>query len=230
MSDGIYIGMAGATAREAQLDSIADDLANVQTPGFKAQRPVFATVLAQAGGMRAFPVAQAAGSDLRAGPTQPTGNPLDVVPEGRHFLAVQAGGGVAYTRDGRLSVDAGGLLSAAGFPVLSAAREPIEVPAGTTPQIAADGTVSAGGISLGKLGFFSLDGEVNRLGPSLFGAPDAQAKEGRVQVGSVELGNHKALDAAVDLVSAQRHFEASMQAIDTYRKLSDRANELGRVR
>ncbi|HUJ26258.1 MAG TPA: flagellar hook basal-body protein [Myxococcales bacterium] len=230
MSDGIYIGMAGATAREAQLDSIADDLANAQTPGFKAERPVFASVLAQADATRAFPVALAAGTDLRPGPSQPTGNPLDVVPDGARFLAVQSDAGIAYTRDGRLSVDNDGLLRAAGFPVLTASGEPIEVPPGAAPQIAADGTVTANGTTLGKLGLFELQGQVDRLGPSLFQAPDAIAQDGRVQTGAVEMSNHKALDAAVDLVSAQRHFEASMQAIDTYRKLTDRANQLGQVR
>jgi flagellar basal-body rod protein FlgF len=233
MSDGIYIGMAGATAREAQLDAIADDLANAQTPGFKGQRPVFAAVLAQQGASRAFPVAAGVGSDLRPGPAQITGNPLDVMPGGELFLGVRTETGAAYTRDGRLSVDAQGILRTAGLPVLSAGGDPIVVPAGSVPQISANGAVTADGVEVARLGLFELQGEVGRAGPSLFlpgSTGAANPVEGSLQVGSVELGNHRALDAAVELVATQRHFDAAMQAIDTYKRLGDRANELGRVR
>ena len=230
MSDGIYIGMAGATAREAQLEAVADDLANAQTPGYKAARPAFSTVLAQAGADRAFPQANGGGRDLRPGPTQPTGNPLDVVPGGDLFLAVRGDHGTAYTRDGRLSIDANGVLRAAGLPVLGENGEELAAPPGVAPSIGADGTVSAAGAIVGRLGLFSLSGRVETLGPSLLRAADATPAEGKVQTGEVELGNHEPLDAAVEMISAQRHFEASMQAIDTYRKLADRSSELGRVR
>jgi flagellar basal-body rod protein FlgF len=81
MADGIYVAMCGAAARSEQLDAIADNLANAQTPGFKASRPAFAAFLPGAGGGdKTYPAAVASGLDLRAGPTSRTDNPLDVVP------------------------------------------------------------------------------------------------------------------------------------------------------
>jgi flagellar basal-body rod protein FlgF len=234
MADGLYVGMAGATARERQLEALSDDLANAQTPGFKASRPAFATVLAEAGGQRAFPVITGVGSDLRAGPTAQTGNPLDVVPEDGAFLSVQGpDGSTAYTRNGRLSLDASGTLQTAGRPVLTEGGGTIAVPRNATLQIGGKGGVLINGIEVGRLGLFKLEGRAERLGPSLMvpgQGGSATQVQATVETGAIELGNHSALEATVALVSAQRHFDASMQAIETYKKLGDRSSELGRVR
>ena len=82
MADGLYVSMCGAAARQEQLDAIADNLANAQTPGFKAARPAFAAFLPASGAEdKVYPAAVASGFDLRAGPTVATGNALDVLPE-----------------------------------------------------------------------------------------------------------------------------------------------------
>lgn len=234
MADGLYVSMAGATARERQLEALADDLANAQTPGFKASRPAFASVLAEVGGQRVFPAATGVGSDLRAGPTAQTGNPLDVVPGGSAFLSVQGpSGGLAFTRNGRLSLDANGILQTSGRPVLTAEGGTVAVPQGSTLQIGNEGAVLIDGLQVAQLGLFQLQGRSERVGPSLL-APgtggSATPVAATVETGAVELGNHSALSATVELVSAQRHFDASMQALETYRKLGDRSSELGRVR
>ena len=234
MADGLYVSMAGATARERQLEVIADDLANAQTPGFKSSRPAFASVLAEAGGQRLFPVATGVGSDLRAGPTSQTGNPLDVVPQDGAFLSVQGPDGkVAYTRNGRLTLDASGTLQTAGRPVLTEDGSIISVPRGAALQIGDKGGVLIDGIEVGRLGLFQLQGRCERQGPSLLGpgaGGSATPVSTTVETGAIELSNHSALEVTVEMVSAQRHFDASMQAIETYRKLDDRSSELGRVR
>ena len=91
MADGIYVSMCGAAARSEQLDAIADNLANAQTPGFKAARPAFESFIPRGAGPQQdkhYPAAVATGFDLRAGPTQHTGNPLDVIPGDGQFLYV----------------------------------------------------------------------------------------------------------------------------------------------
>jgi flagellar basal-body rod protein FlgF len=236
MGDGLYVSMCGAAARIAQLDAVADNLANAQTPGFKAARPAFAAFLAASRAEdKAWPAATATGFDLSPGPTTPTGKPLDVVPEGDAFLAVALPDGrVGYTRDGRLSVDAEGRLQAAGRPVLDVEGRPILVPPGTAPAVEADGTVRAGGVPVGTLGLHRLEGNVDRVGPALLapsGGGDAVPVEaGRVRTGEIELGNSGALEATVELISAQRHFDSSMQALQTYRRMDERSTEVGRVR
>ncbi len=154
MADGIYISMCGAVARSEQLESIADNLANAQTPGFKASRPAFETFMAASGAQdKHYAAAVATSFDLRPGPTSRSGNPLDVLPEDGAFLAVQQpGGGVAYTRDGRLTLDAGRrLVSGAGKPVLDNTGHPIVIPPDLVPTIDERGRVMAGAVELGQL-------------------------------------------------------------------------------
>jgi flagellar basal-body rod protein FlgF len=236
MADGIYISMCGAVARGEQLESIADNLANSQTPGFKASRPAFETFMAASGAQdKAYAAAVATSFDLRPGPTSRSGNPLDVLPDDGAFLAVQQpSGGVAYTRDGRLTLDADRrLVSGAGKPVLDTGGQPIIVPDDLTPSVDDRGRVNAGDIELGQLALLRLDGPVDRVGASLMApAPGGRAipVDGSVRTGEVEMGNASALEATIAMVTAQRSYDSSMQAIQTYRQLDQRAAELGRTR
>jgi flagellar basal-body rod protein FlgF len=236
MADGIYISMCGAVARSEQLDSIADNLANSQTPGFKAARPAFEAFMAASGAQdKHYPGAVATAIDLRPGPTNRTGNPLDVLPDDGAFLAVQtADGKTAFTRDGRLTLDgARRLVSGAGRPVLDLQGQPVVIPPDLTPTIDEHGRVQAGDLELARLALVRLEGPVDRVGPSLL-APGqggrAEPIETTVRSGEVELGNSGALEATIAMVSAQRSYDASLQAIQTYRQLDQRAAELGRAR
>jgi flagellar basal-body rod protein FlgF len=222
--------------RSAQLDAIADNLANAQTPGFKAARPAFETFLPASGARdKAYPAAVATGLDLSPGPTAGTGDPLHVVPEDGAFLAVESPGGVVlYTRDGRLGVDAERRLTAGGLPVLDGSGSPIVLPPGAPPEIGPSGAVRAGGVDVATLGLWRLEGAVDRVGPALLAPGLAGAavpvEAARLRTGELELGNAGALEATVDLISAQRSFDASLQALQTYRRMDERSNEVGRVR
>jgi len=236
MADGIYIGMCGAVARSEQLDSIADNLANAQTPGFKAARPAFEAFMAAGGAQdKHYAASVATAFDLRPGPTSRTGNPLDVLPDDGAFLAVRTPEGkVAYTRDGRLTLDAERrLVSGAGKLVLDRLGQPITIPAEATPSIDDRGIVRAGDVELTALAMARLEGPVDRLGPSLLAPGEggrAVPVDGSLRAGEIELGNASALEATIAMVSAQRAYDTSMQAIQTYRQLDQRAAELGRIR
>ncbi len=235
MADGIYIGMAGAEARAAQLEAISDNLANAQTPGFKKAEPAFHALLNQAQSKdQAFPVAVATGFDMSEGATLRTEEKLDVVPNDGAFLAVQQGDSTAFTRSGHLTVGPDGVLRAANLPVLDVNGGAITVPQGRPPpQVRNDGSVYSGEDRLGQLATYKLSGPLERMGAQLMrpqagGRADAVAAG--VRTGELELGNTSPLACAVQLVSAQRHFESAMQTIQTYRKMDERTNELGRVR
>jgi flagellar basal-body rod protein FlgF len=234
MSSGIYISMAGASARTVQLDSIADNLANAQTPGYKGERAMFSTVLAEANAATGYVIPTGHGTDLRQGPVIATGNALDVLPENNAFLAVQGKNGeTGYTRDGRLSIDGEGMLKTAGLPVLSINGDPIHVPHDAQVSLGGNGSVIVNGQEIDRLAMFQLQGNADRLGPSVVvpsGGGTVTAVESKLQIGSIEAGNHTAIDSAVDMISAQRSFDASMQAVQTYKHLGDSSNELGRVR
>lgn len=235
MADGIYVSMCGAVARAEQLDSIADNLANAQTPGFKASRPAFESFMAAGSAQdKSYPAAVSTGFDLRPGPIAQTGNPLDVTPEGGLFLTVRTGSGaVAYTRDGRLTLDADRRLVSDGRPVLDPRGQPIAIPPETVPRVDANGTVWAGDFQVGELALARLEGPVDRVGSSLLGpgrGGRAVTTPGSIRTGELELANSTALDAAIQLVNAQRAYEASLQAIQTYRSMDQRAVEVARAK
>src|SRR4051812_18955384 len=184
--------MAAATARAAQLDSIADNLANTETPGFKAARPAFQAFLP--GGSRStdkvFAAAVSTGTDLRPGTTVGTDNPLDVLPEGDLFLGVETAAGPAYTRNGKIEVSSDGQLQIMGHAVLNAQGSPISVPQGALPTINERGEVIVDGSSVDTVGMFKVQGPIDRNGNALFTAgagASVEAVEGKMQVGTLEL-------------------------------------------
>jgi flagellar basal-body rod protein FlgF len=236
MADGIYVGMAGATARESELDSVADGLANVQTPGFKQSQPAFEAFWPQTPGASpaaAHPAAVGAGVDLRPGVVSTTGNPLDLRVVGSAFLGViDASGALSYTRDGRLSVSPEGKLAISGGVVAGEDGQPIAVPPTSRPTVTPSGEVQIDGTPVGKVGLFALTGALERRGGARLGlgaGAQATPTTGQLRSGEIELGNSNALEATVHMVSAQRNFESSMQAIETYRRMGDTANQVGKV-
>jgi len=234
VADGMYVGMAAAAARAAQLESVADNLANAETPGFKAARPAFQAFSAAGPTDKIMSAAVATGTDMRPGPAMQTGGALDVVPEGSLFLGVLGPGGqTAYTRNGSITVGSDGTLSVAGHAVVGKNGGPITVPVGSAPTIDGNGDVLVNGTRTDTLALYQLTGALDRVGPGMLGAGAngaAQLVEGRVRVGELEMGNAPAVSSAVDMITAQRHFETAMQAIQTYRKMDERATEVGRIR
>jgi flagellar basal-body rod protein FlgF len=235
MADGIYVGMAGASARAAQLDSIADNLANVETPGFKAARPAFQAFMPPGPKQtdKVFAAAVSTGTDLRPGTTVATDNPLDVLPEGNLFLGVETASGPAYTRNGKMDISPDGQLQIMGHPVLNAGGAPITIPQGALPTISDKGEVMVDGTPVDTIGLFDVQGPMDRNGASLFTATAGTTVapvEGKLQVGTLEMGNVPALESTIAMIGAQRHFETAMQAIQTYKKLDDSAIQVGKLR
>jgi len=237
----MYVGMAAAAARAEQLDSIADNLANAETPGYKASRPAFQSFLPPRGLAgpgapqdKVFAGVVATGTDLSLGPVRTTDNPLDVVPEGQSFLSVGTlSGQVAYTRNGKLTLTPDGMLVADGRPVLGETGKPILIPPGAQVTINQAGVVSADQRVVDSLALFNLEGNIVRVGPQLYAAgPGGMVtpSEGGVSTGQLEMGNVTPLESTVQMINAQRQYETAMQAIQTYRRLDDRAIEVGKVR
>jgi flagellar basal-body rod protein FlgF len=228
--------MAAAAARAEQLDSIADNLANVETPGYKAARPAFQSFLPSKSGGTSDKVATAIvgnGADQSRGMLVTTQGPLDVVPDQDSFMMVQTATGPAYTRNGRLVVSPDGLLVSNGRPVIGMSGNPIPVPIGFTPQVTELGTIVIDKVEVDRLALFKIQGTATHVGPSLYGpGPGAEVVpvDLGVAVGQLEMGNSTPLEATVQMIGAQRQFETAMQAIQTYRRLDDRVIEVGKSR
>jgi flagellar basal-body rod protein FlgF len=225
--------MSAAVARAAQLDSIADNLANTETPGFKATRPAFRAFLPPGPSDKVLAGAVSTGVDLRPGPTNTTDNPLDVVPDGDAYLGVQLSNGqVAYTRNGHVELGSQGELLISGLRVLGRSGQPISVPPDADPRIETNGDVVVGrGTVVDTLALFQAQGPMDKIAPALLqpsaGSSVAAAPDATVRVGELEMGNVSALDSTIQMISAQRQFDMAMQAIQTYRRLDDRATQVG---
>lgn len=236
MADGIYVSMNGAAARMAQLDSISDNLANINTPGFKASRPAFEAFLAKAAGNepdQVHPAAVQTQLDLSTGAVVHSGDPMDVMPTGKAFLAVKLADGLAFTRNGRIQVDENNTLRVNGQVLVDVAGEAIVAPPQTTVRVEPNGVIYANNQRIAQLGLFELHGSIDRVSPTLLRPQSPEAitpSAATLRLGEFEVGNSSALEAAVQMVSAQRNFDTSMQALQTYRRLDERAVELGRVR
>lgn len=232
MSNGIYVSMAGAAARSEQLDAISDNLANVQTPGFRSTKVAFQSFLASAGVTdKVFPAAVSSGLDMKPGQLVVTDNSMDVAPDGMTFMGVQTNAGLAYTRNGALQVINGTLVSG-GLAVMDVTGKPITIPPDGDPRIEPDGSVFVGDAQVGRIATFDLTGNVQRLGATLYapgpGGAAQQVAEPIVAVGELEMGSP--LEASIGLVTAQRSYDMSIKALETYRSLDTRAVEIGRVR
>ena len=151
-------------ARTQALDIAATNLANAQTPGYRAEQEYFRSVLmgpdaqdSQLG--RTVNNYGLIGGDrlnLGQGALDQTGNPLDLAIEGEGFFQVQTPNGPRYTRDGGFHRTPGGqLVTAAGDPVLSAAGQLISVPPGQV-SVGADGALSVAGGVVATVGVFHL--------------------------------------------------------------------------
>ena len=141
MDSGFYAACAGLKARTQALEIVANNLANLNTTGYRAQDASFQSLLVGGAVNSANPLNRAindfgvlSGSrvDLKTGNLESTGNALDLAIEGNGFFAVQAGGEVFYTRNGNFRVSSTGqLVTSEGDPVLGE-QGPISVPSGTS--------------------------------------------------------------------------------------------------
>ena len=152
MENTLLVGLSRQMVLERQMDVVANNVANVNTNGFKADKSLFQEYLKSGahednfvGSDRAVSYVQDSGTykDLSAGPTEQTKNPLDVAIDGGGFLVVQTAAGERYTRDGGLNINSQGqLVTAAGDPVLGGSGPIVFQPTDHDISIAADGNIT----------------------------------------------------------------------------------------
>ena len=222
----IYLSMSGAKATMQRQDTLANNLANVSTPGFRAELQAFRAVPVEGSGAstRVYALETTTGYDATPGPITSTGRNLDVAAKGNAWLAVQALDGTeAYTRGGSLELSADGTLTTrSGLPVMGDGG-PLQVPPNTAVSIGLDGTVSAKSndgrsTSVGKLKLVTPEAALTRGEDGLFRAADGELSAdatARVQDGALEGSNVSPVETMVAMISAARQFEAQMKMLQT---------------
>lgn len=220
----IYLSMAGAKATLQRQDTLANNLANASTNGFRAEMQAFRAVpvLGDGASTRVYALESTIGYDSRPGPVQGTGRSLDVAMQGNAWLGVQALDGTeAYTRAGSLQVDAEGqLVTPSGLPILGDGG-PITVGLNAAVSIAADGSITSTTGNgrpqqVGRLKLVTPEAPLTRGIDGLFRAADGELPadpSARVQTSALEGSNVGAIETMVAMISAARQFEQQMKML-----------------
>ena len=224
MDRGLYIAASGMIANQVRQDQIANDLANVSTTGYKADRSAQRSFgdLLLAERATGDPVGRVGlgaeiaeiRTDFTPAPLKQTDEPLDVGIDGPGFLTVETPQGPLYTRNGQLALAADGtLVTANGFPVLGADGAHLVVGGKGTLVIAIDGSISAGGQPLGKIGLVTLP-DAAKQGDSLFtGTPGAVPAAATLRQGFLETSGVNAASTMIEMITSLRSFESAQRVI-----------------
>jgi flagellar basal-body rod protein FlgG len=238
----MYSAAAGMAAQQQRLDAVANDLANVNTTGYKHVRLAFRDLIYANGARGAdksvrFGAGAAAtpiGRSATQGALKTTGEPLDVALQGPGFISVLGSDGKpALTRDGALRIDGRNRLVAGGGGLVL--DPPVVVPTGTNPEdvhITEDGRVNVRGKSVGTIRIVTVPAPTQLAGgpDNSFtvtrgsGAVQAAGRATTVSQGMLEGSNADMSDAMVDMIDAQRGFQMASKAIQMQDQMLEIAN------
>jgi flagellar basal-body rod protein FlgG len=242
MLQGLYAAASGMEAQQNQFNAIAQDMANLNTPGYQATQVGFQDLLySGAGPASGTTVATGTGAasaivgrDQSQGALNNTGRTLDIAIQGPGYLQVRRNdGSVGLTRNGALQLDSQGqLTNQDGNPLVP----PLTLPKGINANdlhIAANGTVSAGSRTLGKISIVTVPApdQLQPDGNSTFSVTAGSgatrtATGSSLQQGALEASN---VDIARDMstmISAQRSYQMASKAIDYQNQMLQIANQI----
>jgi len=250
MSGGIYMSAAGAMAYEKRMQVISNNLANVNTSGFKKDKGHFQIIdspdsikedleknaISKEEKQPPLWLQFATKTDFSAGALKHTGNPLDLALEGDGFFCIKTEQGTQYTRNGNFSLDQDGMLvTMDGLPVLGEGGS-INID-GNTFAVDAKGSVSVDGnlVDTIKIVGFQKQDALKKTGNSLFEIADNSTVESKVEntgvsQGFIELSNVNAIRMITEMIEVLRGYESYQKAIKTADETNAKSiNDVGRV-
>ena len=242
MLEGMYTAAAGMAAQQQRLGALSNDLANINTTGYKRSRVAFRDLVYVPAGAGTAPgiqegagaAATMVGRGAAQGALQRTDRKLDIAIDGPGFLRVRRGDGTqVLTRDGALTLDGRGRIVTSNGHLTG-----VQVPPGTTEEdieIQIDGSVSASGRTVGRLDLVSVravDGLMgngdNTLSVTTASGPATTDRRVEVKGGALEASNVDMADAMTEMMEAQRAFELASRAIRMHDQLLEIANGVKR--
>jgi len=230
MDSGYYAAMTGLVARTQALDTVAANLANAQTPGYRAEREYFRSVLLGPGAadsqlgnvVNNYGLLGGDHLNLGQGAIQQTGNPLDLAIEGEGFFQVMTANGIRYTRDGGFHrTPSGQLVTSSGDSVLSATGQTIAVPPGEV-TVGAGGILSVAGGAVATVGVitFPVGTQLTPEGANRYTAPEdvtpVLSKNAAIHQGAIESANQDVIQGTLDLIQMQRQAEMMQKALTIF--------------
>jgi flagellar basal-body rod protein FlgF len=250
MDNTMYVGLSKQVLLQRELDVVANNLANMDTTGFKVESLMSATesgAPARTLGVTQpaqFAVDNGVVRDFTQGSMTQTGAPLDLAIAGTGFFQIQTADGTRYTRDGRFTTNAQSqLVTQNGDPVLDPSGSPISInPQGDPPVIGRDGTITqtvAGQPNaqvVGQVGVVTFDNlsDLSKEGGGLYSLssnqPAKAATSAVVQQGMLEGSNVQPIIQMTDMIRIQRAYEMVSQMMSSTADLSTSAiQQLGQV-
>ncbi len=246
MNSGYYAACTGLMARTEALETIANNLANASTTGFRASHNIFSSLLQTTADSPLSVLNQDANDygvlsgtqlDTTQGALVRTGNELDLAMEGPGYFAVQTATGPVYTRGGNFRVSPVGILTtAAGDPVMGDNNRPITVIGGPV-SISPDGTISTNGAISGRMKMveFPPTVDVQIAGGSYYtvaaGTVATVATKSQMRQGMLESSNVNPITSVVELITAQRQVETMRHVLTMFNGELDKtaAQDLPRI-
>ncbi len=228
MDNNMSVALSRLSAQQRSIDVIADNIANAGTPGYRAERMVFADYLTSqrdtteplGGKQLVFTQDRATYREQTEGSLTQTGNPLDLALTGSGFFQVQTPGGTRLTRAGHFELKPDGTVAdAAGNALLDTSGQPLKVStADTVLTVAGDGSLSSENGPLGKIGVVTPT-DPNKLtaeGSRLFRAdtPTIPVTSPAVTQGAVEESNVQPISELVRMMAAERDFQFVTQYVE----------------
>ena len=222
----MYVAYTGAVSNQAELEIIANNIANAGTTGYRRDQTQFGTILSAA---MPFVTTQPGPMDMSPGAHQLTKNPLHAAIDGDGFFAVQReDGSEFYTRAGNFRLNAAGELTLAnGLRILGEGGS-LTVPSGEAARLQGDGSLVTNKGELGRLKIvrFQNPADLRKIGQGLIAAgPGAGLEEvqnKRIAVGFLEASNVNLAAEMVAMMQASRSFEAAMRSVRINDELTQR--------
>ncbi|MGQ9365321.1 flagellar basal-body rod protein FlgF [Azospirillum sp. ST 5-10] len=239
MENSIYVALSRQTALRRQMDVVANNIANMNTTGFKQQRVLFTEFLERPAMHEqvSFVQDRAVVRDLRPGGLTATGNELDLALTGPGYFTVDTAAGQRYTRAGSFQLnDARQVVDAGGLPVLADNGQPLTLPAGTTTvKVAGDGTVATELGPIGRLNVVTFADEqlMTEVGGGLYVSdqePQPAPPDTKVVQGMLEGSNVNAILEMTSMIDVSRQYQQAQSMISTeHERMRTAIQRLGRA-
>jgi len=227
MDNTSYVALSRQAALQRQLEVVANNMANLNTQGFKAEEVMMAEVDVKTksntspfGRQVAYVHDFGTVRDPKEGPMSKTGAPLDIAIHGKGYFTVDSPAGARYTRAGHFRLDENGMVvTAAGYPVLQTNGTPIIVaPNESQINIASDGTVSTENGQIGQLRISSFANEQSLKaagdGTYITTATPTTVARPYLSQGMLEDSNVEAISQMTTMLQVMRSYESIQNILD----------------
>jgi len=237
-----YVGLSRQVALESAMDAVAQNVANINTTGYKAEQVRFREFIettdstAKVGRKIDFVIDQGMVRDLRDGAMQKTGNTFDLAIAGEGYFAIGTTDGTRFTRNGSFTLNNNGqLVTSQNRPVLADNDQPITIPPNAGDiLISGDGTISSGTNRIAKIKVVTFDKPQNldRRPDSLYEAhvsdPGRPLARPKMVQGTLEGSNVQAITEMTRMIQVQRSYEGAKNLVEAANQMTaDAARRLG---